>query len=63
MALPGSGMARTAADRALRSMPITAAASRPWPTTSPTAMVNFSSGRSTTSYQSPHTLSDRVAGM
>ncbi len=61
-ALAGSCRARTAADRALRSMPIVAAASRPCPTTSPTATAK-PPGRSTTSYQSPHTFKDPAAGM
>ncbi|MCH7230677.1 hypothetical protein L0U85_07405 [Glycomyces sp. L485] len=61
-ACPGRSRARIAALSALRSMPITAAASRPWPTTSPTATAKRPPGRSTKSYQSPHTFSDPVAG-
>ena len=50
------------ARQALRSWPITVAASRPWPTQSPTTMPIRPSGSSTRSYQSPPTSSGRLAG-
>ena len=49
-------------ESALRSCPMTWAADKPCPTTSPTAAAMRSPGRSTRSYQSPQTFSVSMAG-
>lgn len=58
----GPSATRIAALSALRSIPMTLAASTPWPTTSPTDSASRPSGRSTTSYQSPQAFMPFSAG-